>query len=609
MKRIFWAIAGILILTATAGGDALKTTVVPTKNKILPSRTFSSASLIDEGKALLADHKILEARDKFQQVVTTDPGNQEGQFLYGVTRVFAVYEDGQDQNTPELDSVREILESSGIILTEFNLFNTRGTTPETLAATTPRTGEIMLFLKNKLLTEVDGALANMAMVTGPSFASVISPSATITVDYADVQVLRALLYGLKCQLELLQVYGLDVYLPPLLGPDGSQLETYGQLLQNDSTLLAPINPSRLPVAKSALINFIDTYNTATTLIAGRSIADGHLFVADVPLSDAPITTTTEELDNLKANLAEIRAALDGPTYLSFINNSGGCNYIDLSRLFDSSNPINIRNMVDISEAGIAFPDATISGLFPQGLPVLDLTITTTSPLTKATTGIQYSMTLTSTGGFLPCRWSIIEGTLPPGLQLYESSGEINGTPTTAGSYTFIVQARDSLGVLASKSLSIIVSSSGDYDGDGKPDLLWRNSANGQNAVWYMDGTTRTGSDFLPELADLNWQLVGTGDFDSDGKPDILWRNSSTGLNAVWYMDGATRTGSSFLLQLADLNWQMVGAADYNNDSKPDILWRNTANGQNAVWYMDGTTLTGSDFLPELADQSWKMAGQ
>ncbi len=75
---------------------------------------------------------------------------------------------------------------------------------------------------------MDGALANLAMASGPSFASGISTGTTITVDYADVQVLRALLYGLKCQLELLQVYGLDVYPPPLLGPDGSQLETYGQ---------------------------------------------------------------------------------------------------------------------------------------------------------------------------------------------------------------------------------------------------------------------------------------------------------------------------------------------------------------------------------------------
>ena len=29
------------------------------------------------------------------------------------------------------------------------------------------------------------------------------------------------------------------------------------------------------------------------------------------------------------------------------------------------------------------------------------------------------------------------------------------------------------------------------------------------------------------LADLNWKVAGTGDFDGDGKSDIYWRNTST----------------------------------------------------------------------------------
>ena len=28
----------------------------------------------------------------------------------------------------------------------------------------------------------------------------------------------------------------------------------------------------------------------------------------------------------------------------------------------------------------------------------------------------------------------------------------------------------------------------------------------------------------------------------DGKPDILWRNASTGENYVWYLDGVTVLG-------------------------------------------------------------------
>jgi hypothetical protein len=28
-------------------------------------------------------------------------------------------------------------------------------------------------------------------------------------------------------------------------------------------------------------------------------------------------------------------------------------------------------------------------------------------------------------------------------------------------------------------------------------------------------------------------VVGTGDFDGDGKSDLLWRNSATGTNTIW----------------------------------------------------------------------------
>ena len=29
---------------------------------------------------------------------------------------------------------------------------------------------------------------------------------------------------------------------------------------------------------------------------------------------------------------------------------------------------------------------------------------------------------------------------------------------------------------------------GDYNGDGKSDMLWRDSSNGNNAIWFMNGT-------------------------------------------------------------------------------------------------------------------------
>ena len=78
----------------------------------------------------------------------------------------------------------------------------------------------------------------------------------------------------------------------------------------------------------------------------------------------------------------------------------------------------------------------------------------------------------------------------------------------------------------------------------------------QNAVVYMNGVEVTGADFLPTVADRNWTIVGVGDFNGDGDPDILWRNTSTGQNAVVYMKGVEATGADFLPTVADPNWNI-----------------------------------------------------
>ena len=94
---------------------------------------------------------------------------------------------------------------------------------------------------------------------------------------------------------------------------------------------------------------------------------------------------------------------------------------------------------------------------PTPTPVVTPVAITTASLAAATTGSGYSQSLTATGGASPYSWSITAGVLPPGLLL--TGGTISGTPTTAGSYSFTVQAVDSATskATASKSFSILVS--------------------------------------------------------------------------------------------------------------------------------------------------------
>jgi C1A family cysteine protease len=152
------------------------------------------------------------------------------------------------------------------------------------------------------------------------------------------------------------------------------------------------------------------------------------------------------------------------------------------------------------------------------------------------------------------------------------------------------------------------SSAPDFNGDGKPDILWRNTSTGANAVWYMNGATVSGVADLPGLSNLAYTIGGTGDFNGDGKPDILWRNTSTGANAVWYMNGATVNGVDDLPAFSNLAYTIGGVSDFNGDGKPDILWRNSATGANAIWYMNGVTITGTADLPALPNPAYAIGG-
>jgi len=67
----------------------------------------------------------------------------------------------------------------------------------------------------------------------------------------------------------------------------------------------------------------------------------------------------------------------------------------------------------------------------------------------------YAQVLTSTGGTPPYQWSLLSGTLPAGLTI-SGSGQITGTPTSAGTSSFIVQVRDANSLVANQSLQLIV---------------------------------------------------------------------------------------------------------------------------------------------------------
>ncbi len=80
----------------------------------------------------------------------------------------------------------------------------------------------------------------------------------------------------------------------------------------------------------------------------------------------------------------------------------------------------------------------------------------TAQLTDGTVGVAYQNGLFASGGVQPYRWSHVAGTLPPGLSVQASPGRVQGTPTTAGTFTFTVRVDDSSGQFATQEFTIRV---------------------------------------------------------------------------------------------------------------------------------------------------------
>jgi len=143
---------------------------------------------------------------------------------------------------------------------------------------------------------------------------------------------------------------------------------------------------------------------------------------------------------------------------------------------------------------------------------------------------------------------------------------------------------------------------GDFNGDGKSDILWRNTSTNEVDTWFINNGLYAGGtavNFVPSV----WQVAGTGDFNGDGTSDILWRNTSTGEVDNWLINGGHFSGGANLGFVASTT-QVVGTGDYNGDSKADILLQ-ASDGTPQIWTVNaaGTSVTATTTLPN-PGQTW-----
>ena len=168
---------------------------------------------------------------------------------------------------------------------------------------------------------------------------------------------------------------------------------------------------------------------------------------------------------------------------------------------------------------------------------------------------------------------------------------------------------DGLKVVVPLYGSWVLRSTGDFNRDGKADLLFQwvgRPGAGRDwsplRIWLMNGRELIAS-VTPADANVvlepGWLVAGSADFNDDGYIDILFHNQGSNDLMIWRMVGTVMTNITFPYPAIGQgsSWRVVAVGDFGVGSTtapeatpaigaPDIVWQDEVTGQLMVWHMN-----------------------
>jgi T5SS/PEP-CTERM-associated repeat protein len=166
---------------------------------------------------------------------------------------------------------------------------------------------------------------------------------------------------------------------------------------------------------------------------------------------------------------------------------------------------------------------------------------------------------------------------------------------------------------ASAGLTLITNGTGaaawgDFDGDGYLDLaLSGNTGSGYITKIYRNNGNGTFTDINAGLPGLYYSSVAWGDYDNDGRPDLLLAGAGSGGNITRiYRNNGDNTFSDSGISLPGITQGDAAWGDYNNDGRLDVVVHgNTVSSGKITWiYRNNGDNTFTDISAGLTGDSW-----
>ncbi|MCM2468426.1 putative Ig domain-containing protein [Agrobacterium vitis] len=242
-------------------------------------------------------------------------------------------------------------------------------------------------------------------------------------------------------------------------------DNYNNLLVNESNLGGNINKSGNFTATASIDNLqmiLDvTQDSSASPSDYNTLTFSAACYASAPTSPGAPTIGTATPGNGQATVSFTAPASNGGaaiTSYTVTASPGG------ATATGSSSPITVTGLTN--GTAYTFTVTATNSVGTGAASAATSAVTPTAPsftfspasgaLTAATVGTAYSETITASGGTSPYTYAVTSGTLPSGLSLNTTTGEISGTPSSVENASFTISATDANSATSSASYSLAV---------------------------------------------------------------------------------------------------------------------------------------------------------